>query len=98
MTKPGTTTTQANLLLRALLGAAALAGAALPACGGPDVPEHPTWANVEPIVRAQCSSCHGASAAITGGGTRFDFYDMTADLCGDAVQAMDPDISLAGVL
>src|SRR6185295_7989491 len=72
----------------ALLGSALLGG-----CGGPDVPEHPTWVDVEPIVRAQCTSCHGASAAITGGGTRFDFYDMSTSLCGDAAQVFHPNIS-----
>jgi hypothetical protein len=83
-----------------VLWLAALPVAVLPlaACGGPDAPEHPTWADVQPIVRAECSSCHGATAAVTGAGHRFDFYDMTTELCGPAAQALDPTLPLAHAL
>jgi len=83
-------TTRAALLLLGCLGGLA--------CGGPDVLEHPTWVQVEPILRARCASCHGASAAVTGGGTRFDFYDMKSDLCGDAAAVLDPSTQLGGAL
>jgi hypothetical protein len=32
----------------------------------------------------------------TGGNLRFDFYDVTADVCGDAALALDTSVSLAG--
>lgn len=65
------------------------------ACGTDDPPENPTWADVEPILRAECTGCHGSSANVTGGGYRFDFYDMTqADPCGDAAAVL-ADVSLA---
>ena len=54
------------------------------ACGPDDPPEHPTWADVQPVLRAECSGCHGATASQTGSGYRFDFYDMTDDPCGEA--------------
>ena len=67
----------------------------LAACGSPPaVPELPTWADVEPILRGACVGCHGGSAAIAGstaGATyRLDFYDMSSDVCGDAAMAMAP--------
>jgi hypothetical protein len=63
------------------------------ACGStPTVSDHPTWADVEPILRGACTHCHGATAAQTGSSGplvyRFDFYDMTAATCGDAAQAL----------
>jgi hypothetical protein len=66
-----------------------------PGCGGPPrVPEHPTWADVEPIVRAECTHCHGPTARETGSSGalvyRFDFYDMTPSTCGDAAAALAP--------
>jgi hypothetical protein len=64
------------------------------ACSPDDPPAHPTWADVEPILRAQCTGCHGATAAATGSGYRFDFYDMTQDPCGDA-GAVLADVNLA---
>jgi hypothetical protein len=68
----------------ALLGALALGGCA----GDPSVPEHPTWADVQPIIRGECSHCHGATATTTGAAYRLDFYDMTADVCGEAARAL----------
>jgi hypothetical protein len=64
--------------------ASALVVAAAAACGPSDPPENPGWADVEPIMRGACSGCHGSSAQTTGNGFRFDFYDMTADPCGEA--------------
>jgi hypothetical protein len=58
------------------------------------VPEAPTWAYVEPILRAECGHCHGASAAATGNGIRFDFFDMTSSACGDAAAVLE-DMTLA---
>lgn len=67
-----------------LLGAALLAG-----CGAdPKVPEHPTWADVQPIIKGECSHCHGVTAGTTGFGYRLDFYDMTPDVCGEAARAL----------
>lgn len=59
----------------------------------PQVPVQPTWADVEPILRGNCTSCHGASASVTGsaqGGMayRLDFYDMTASTCGEAASVL----------
>jgi len=79
-------------------GALALAGAAagwVPAgcTPAPAIPEHPTWADVEPILRAECSGCHGGSAAETGSAQgvtyRLDFYDVSREICGDAAAALD---------
>jgi hypothetical protein len=57
------------------------------------VPEQPAWSDVEPILRAECTHCHGGSAAITGsaGGAvyRLDFFDVTADVCGEAASAIE---------
>ena len=74
-----------------MTGAVLAAGAG---CGSaPAVPANPTWADVEPILRAECNHCHGGTAPVTGAiGTlyyRFDFYDMTADVCGEAAQALN---------
>ena len=71
--------------------------ALLLAAGGcqpePQAVMHPTWADVEPILRGQCNHCHGGSARTTGaiGGVayRFDFYDMSPEVCGEAALAMD---------
>jgi hypothetical protein len=68
------------------------------ACGSPPpavpVPEHPTWADVGPILRKECNSCHGGTAPTTGSALgivyRFDFYDLTAAACGDAATAVSP--------
>lgn len=70
----------------------------LAACGGgaaaPVAPEHPTWASVEPIIRAECGNCHAGSAAATGSALgivyRLDFYDVNAATCGEAAAAMSP--------
>jgi hypothetical protein len=67
-------------------------GGGLLLCGGcgaePSVPEHPTWADVQPILEGECSHCHGATADATGFGYRLDFYDMTVDACGEAARAL----------
>jgi hypothetical protein len=79
----------------ALLAIAAAAAAAVAAgCEpSPVAPMHPTWADVEPILRANCNHCHGGTARVTGAlgpaVFRFDFYDMTPELCGEAALAMD---------
>ncbi len=61
------------LCVRAVLVVAALASG----CGGDaPVPEQPTWvADVEPILRAHCFHCHGATAA-TMGRQRFDVFSL----------------------
>jgi hypothetical protein len=80
----------------------ALAAALMGACAGPpDVPEHPTWADVEPILRGQCNHCHGATADITGSSAaitglvasavyRLDFFDVNDGSCGEAAAAISP--------
>lgn len=86
-----------------------LAGAAAIGCGPTaSVPEQPTWADVAPILRGECASCHGWTASDrlpdatgvhpenTGGSLRLDFYDASADVCGDAGLALDPTVTLAG--
>src|SRR5262245_17374957 len=78
-------------------------------CGaGAVVPEHPLWSDVAPILRGECGGCHGWTASDrppdaagvhpenTGGSYRFDFFDATADVCGDAALALDAGVSLAG--
>jgi hypothetical protein len=68
----------------------------LAATGCEDAPraaQKPTWADVEPILRGNCTSCHGATASVTGaaqGGMayRLDFYDMTASACGAAATVL----------
>jgi hypothetical protein len=58
------------------------------ACSDNEVPEHPTWADVEPLLRAQCSHCHGSTARTTGAGIRFDFFDTTSSHCSEAETAL----------
>ena len=78
-------------------------------CGPTAVaPLHPTWADVAPVLRGECDSCHGwtasdrpsdangVHAANTGGSLRFDFFDVPSDVCGDAALAVEPGVSLAG--
>jgi len=72
----------------------AAAWLALASCtsAAPDIAAHPTWAEVEPIVRTECLSCHGGSAPSTGSALgvtyRFDFFDLTQTVCGDAASAV----------
>jgi hypothetical protein len=65
-----------------------LAALVWPGCQGPRIPETPTWADVEPIVRGQCSHCHGSTARTTGASGalayRFDFFEVSPDTCGEA--------------
>lgn len=84
--------------LRDLLaaGGAALVLASASCSPLPEVPAHPTWADVEPIMAGECSDCHGSRAGIEGFGYRLDFFDMTPDVCGDAAQALGPVTGLAG--
>jgi hypothetical protein len=56
----------------------------------PESREHPTWVDVQPILAGECAGCHGSGAdltgsARTGGGVRFDFYDMKPEVCGEQV-------------
>lgn len=64
-------------------------------CSTPSAPAKPTWADVQPIVAGQCTHCHGATASTTGLGYRFDFFDMSLDVCGDASQVLGPNAMLA---
>jgi hypothetical protein len=65
----------------------------LVACEPEPVPAQPTWADVEPILRGHCTHCHGASADVSAkaGDTvyRFDFFEVSAETCGEAAQALD---------
>jgi hypothetical protein len=79
------------------LGQGLLASLLFAGCGAaPSAPARPTWADVQPILQGECSGCHGATAATTGSGLRFDFYDMTPATCGDAARAMPSAMILAG--
>jgi len=64
----------------------AVAGASC--AGPPNVPDQPTWVDVQPILAGACSQCHGSTASETGFGYRLDFYDMTEDVCGEAAKAL----------
>jgi hypothetical protein len=59
----------------------------------PRAPQEPTWADVEPILRAQCNHCHGSTARRTASKGalvyRLDFYDVTEASCGEAAEAME---------
>ena len=75
-------------------GVGALSVLLASACEGPPaVPVQPTWADVAPILQGECNHCHGATARTTGSigpaTYRFDFFDMTDAVCGDAAAAMD---------
>ncbi|MES1157567.1 MAG: hypothetical protein ABUL67_00580 [Haliangium ochraceum] len=66
-------------------------------CYSPPVePLDPTWADVAPILRGECDSCHGWTAPETGSGYRLDFFDVTMDVCGHAAYALDNGLLLAG--
>jgi hypothetical protein len=60
----------------------------------PTEPQTPTWADVAPIFRGECNSCHGWTAGQTGAGYRFDFFDVSA--CGEAALAIGQGVILAG--
>lgn len=62
----------------------------------PAEPLNPTWADVAPIFRGECNSCHGWTAGQTGSGYRFDFFEATEAVCGDAALALGPGDVLAG--
>jgi hypothetical protein len=68
------------------------------ACSSPTAPAHPTWADVGPILAGECSGCHGSTAASTGNGYRFDFFDMTSAVCGKAVDVLGENAPLAQAL
>jgi hypothetical protein len=74
-----------RLLRTMLLGGLA---ATLAACDAPEVPAQPTWADVEPILRGNCTHCHGATAARDASGFRFDLFELSDSVCGDAAKAM----------
>lgn len=73
------------------VGALALLGCR----GAPEVPAHPTWSNVQPILAGECAHCHGSTARITGAGARLDFYELTPEVCGDAALAVTPGAPMA---
>jgi len=62
----------------------------------PVEPENPAWADVAPIFRGECNGCHGWNAGKTGGGYRFDFFDATPAVCGDAALALGTGAILTG--
>jgi len=83
---------------RARLGAAlATGGLAIASCGEHPVSQNPTWADVEPILRGTCTQCHGADANKAGMTYRFDFYEMTPDVCGDAAAALNGQLMAHGL-
>ena len=83
---------------RARSSAALIAGGlALGSCAGHAVSENPTWADVEPILRGTCTQCHGAAANLAGMTYRFDFYDMTPDVCGEAAVALNGQLLAHGL-
>jgi hypothetical protein len=78
--------------LRSIVAAVVMFLAGL-GCGFPEAPQHPTWADVQPILAGECSHCHGSTAdhpgdARTGGGFRLDFYDMRMDVCAGATHVL----------
>ncbi len=88
-------TMRSRVLAPSLLALSALASG--PGCDQPPTaPDQPTWADVAPILRGSCNSCHGWTSPRTGSFYRFDFYDVTKANCGDAALAMDPNVTLAG--
>ena len=62
----------------------------------PAEPQNPAWADVAPIFRGECNGCHGWNAGQTGGGYRFDFFDVTESVCGKAARALGTELALAG--
>ena len=78
-----------RFLLLALLGVMACAST-------PAEPQNPAWADVAPIFRGECNGCHGWNAGQTGGGYRFDFFDVTESVCGRAARAHGTELALAG--
>lgn len=92
-------TTLASPSALGLAAAALLVAVGFSACGEDrQAPDNPTWRDVEPILRGECSHCHGGSAATTGAGFRFDFYDMTKETCGDAADALGAGTPMAKAL
>jgi len=69
---------------------------ALAACGNAPAERTPTWADAAPIFAGACNGCHGPTAPSTGGGYRFDFFDATPGVCGDAALALGANVVLAG--
>jgi len=87
--------TASSRRLSALLGAAAIL-AGIGCTSTPAEPLNPAWADVAPIFRGECNSCHGWTAGQTGSGYRFDFFDVTPTTCGDAALALGTGVILAG--
>jgi hypothetical protein len=75
-----------------------LAAAVLAVGCGPTAvaPAHPTWADVAPVLRGECAGCHGWTAKDTGGAYRFDLFEATPEVCGDAALALESGVLLAG--
>ena len=71
-------------------------GTALGCSSTPVEPEMPAWADVAPIFRGECNGCHGWNAGQTGGGFRFDFFEVNQTNCGDAALALGTGPLLAG--
>jgi len=72
-------------------------GVVVASCADHAVPQSPTWADVEPILRGTCIQCHGADANLAGMTYRFDFYDMTPEVCGDAAIALNGQLLAHGL-
>ena len=75
---------------RWLAGPCLVATMAVGGCSNvPVEPATPAWADVAPIFRGECNSCHGWTARETGSSYRFDFFEVTKDVCGDAAMALE---------
>jgi hypothetical protein len=83
-----------GLVIFGLIVVGALTG--LGCTSPPAEPESPAWADVAPIFRGECNGCHGWNAGQTGGGYRFDFFEVTPEVCGDAALALGTGAILAG--
>ena len=52
----------------------------------------PGWADVVPILRAECWHCHGGTAVTNGGGVRYDFFDAETDCGPDLAQYLKTEL------
>jgi len=65
-------------------------------CHGPTAAERVCPGFGDPEAQRSCSHYTGDERYGTGGGLRFDLYDVTPEVCGDAALALVPGVQLAG--